>query len=249
LGLQSFCPSDIQRFRNPENGLDARVADTALDAADVGAIEVGSFGELVLREFPPGADPGDISTEGNEGPVTHWHVAHHVRNLAPASVDYRLQCSSRIPGQPEGAKTRVWMADLTQGIDLCRPFRAWMDLETVDPGRRFRCSLALGCFLSGLRPFQSEPPDAGCYGGDSGSFGTQSFSPQRTHRSQRKQAFTQISLRSLRSFVVNQSVGLDARQRIPTTVNGILPLTPALSPDGGEGVAYPCSSVSIRGFH
>ena len=38
-------------------------------------------------------------------------------------------------------------------------------MGTIDPGRRLPCSLALGYYLSDLRPFRSELPDVGCYGG------------------------------------------------------------------------------------
>ena len=71
----------------------SRIANTALDAAQVSAVEVGFLGKFVLGKSSFVEDMGNVPTEGSEDFITSRHWANHAPNDARSSVAYRLQCS------------------------------------------------------------------------------------------------------------------------------------------------------------
>jgi len=56
--------SDVQRIGNPENRLNAGIANTSLNAADVSAVEISLFGEGILGNPALVPYAGNISSEG-----------------------------------------------------------------------------------------------------------------------------------------------------------------------------------------
>ena len=91
--FEEFSNADLQSAGDPEDRLDARVADAAFDPADKRAVEVSLLGEFVLGKSSVSPNPGHIATEGEESSVTVFHKAHHAPYGARPSVAYRLQCS------------------------------------------------------------------------------------------------------------------------------------------------------------
>jgi hypothetical protein len=53
--------------------LDSGIAQAAFDAADVGGIEVGAFGEFFLRELFRLADAADVQSKSEEDSIAFRH--------------------------------------------------------------------------------------------------------------------------------------------------------------------------------
>ena len=56
-----------------DHHLDSGIADAAFDAAQVSAVEVGSFGEFVLRKAAFVAEVSDVPAEGGKRFISFWH--------------------------------------------------------------------------------------------------------------------------------------------------------------------------------
>jgi hypothetical protein len=80
-----------KQFSGPNDHLDSRIADAALDATQVRPVDTGFFGEFVLRKTPFGAELRDVPAEGGQRFISIRHRAHIAPIDASQSVDYRLQ--------------------------------------------------------------------------------------------------------------------------------------------------------------
>src|SRR5205085_6572665 len=93
--VEEFSDAYLQSAGDPQDRLDAGVADAAFNPANKRAVEVSLLSELVLGKSSLGPNPGHIATEGEESSVTVFHRSHHAPDDARSSVAYRLQCSKR----------------------------------------------------------------------------------------------------------------------------------------------------------
>jgi len=84
---------DAKRTSKADDDFDSRITNTALNAAQVRAVEISLLCEFVLGKSSFVADTSDVPSEGRESFVLNRHLANHAANDACSSVAYRLQCS------------------------------------------------------------------------------------------------------------------------------------------------------------
>jgi hypothetical protein len=80
-------------------------------------------------------------------------AAEHVPSDTLLSLEAAsLARVSVIPGNPLLLLKASWLRRVLNGR-VVPPFQGWKAFWSVNPGRRSRCSLAPGYFLSGHQPF------------------------------------------------------------------------------------------------
>jgi len=71
--LAEFRRGQPQRLGELGDVLDARIAQAAFDAADVGGVQPGAFGQFFLRELLRLALAADVQSEGGEDSIAFRH--------------------------------------------------------------------------------------------------------------------------------------------------------------------------------
>ena len=91
--LAELRDGSVQRLGDSKDGFDSWISDTAFDAADVGAVEIGLFSEPVLGKASLVADTCNVTAKRSERAITGRHFArNYAQKMAPSlwTIGYNL---------------------------------------------------------------------------------------------------------------------------------------------------------------